>query len=80
MTHDPRFPDEDFEDEPIEVIVAENPGAVFEVHFTFDEVKELSEEQRATGVNPIHFMHDVVLEAVRANRVAREAGQAEVAD
>ncbi len=80
MTHDPRFPDEDFEDEPVEVIVAENPGAVFQVRFTFDEVKELGEEQRASGVNPIHFIHDVALETVRARRRAREAGQAEVAD
>lgn len=80
MTHDPRFPDEDFADKPEEWIVAENPSAIFEVRFTYDEVKELSEEQRATGVNPIHFMHDVVLEVIRAKRRAREAGQAEVAD
>ena len=79
MTHDPRFPIEDFADEPEEWIVADKPGAVLEVRFTYEEVKELGEEQRASGVNPIRFIHDLTLETIRARREQR-ASQAEVAD
>ncbi len=79
MTHDPRFPDEAFEDEPEEWIVADNPGAVLEVRFTYEEVKELGDEQRASGVNLIRFIHDLTLETIRKRRIER-ASQAEVAD
>ena len=79
MTHDPRFPDEDFADEPEEWIVAENPGAVLEVRFTYNEIQELGEEQRATGVNSIHFIHDLTLETIRGRR-AKRTSQTEVAD
>ncbi|MXY86578.1 MAG: hypothetical protein F4Y95_08865 [Chloroflexi bacterium] len=79
MTHDPRFPDEDFEDEPEEWIIAENPGAVLEVRFTSEEIREIGEEQRATGMNPIHFIHDLTLDTIRERR-AKRSGQAEVAD
>jgi len=79
MTHDPRFPDEDFEDEPVEWIVADKPGAVIEVRFTFDEVKELVAEEVATGVSHIQLIHDLSLDVVR-ERQAKRSGQAEVAD
>lgn len=79
MTHDPRFPDEDFEDEPVEWIVADKPGAVIEVRFTFDEVKELVAEESATGVSHIQLVHDLSLDVIRDRR-AKRAGQAEVAD
>ena len=79
MTHDPRFPDEDFEDEPVEWIVADKPGAVIEVRFTFEEVKELVAEEVATGVSHIQLIHDLSLDVVR-ERQAKRTGQAEVAD
>ncbi|MDE2746454.1 MAG: hypothetical protein OXI41_10800 [Chloroflexota bacterium] len=79
MTDDPRFPDEDFEDEPVEWIVADKPGAVIEVRFTFDEVKELVAEEVATGVSHIQLIHDLSLDVVR-ERQAKRSGQAEVAD
>lgn len=80
MTHDPRFPDEDFEDEPIEVHVAENPGIVMQVRFDRDEFREISNEERATGQSSIELVRGYTLEAIRAKRREREAGQAEVAD
>ena len=80
MTHDPRFPLEDFEDEPIEVEVAVNPGAVIQVRFNRDEVRELSQEQRETGVLPTTFIREYTLETIRARRRGREASQADVAD
>lgn len=79
MTHDLRFPDEDFEDEPVEWLVADQPGAVIQVRFTFDEVKELVAEEMATGVSHIQLIHDVALDVIRERR-AKRAGQAEVAD
>ena len=79
MTHDPRFPDEDFEDDPVEWIVADKPGAVIEVRFTFDEVNELVAEEAATGVSHIQLIHDLSLDVIRDRR-AKRAGQAEVAD
>ena len=79
MTHDPRFPDEDFEDEPEEWIVADQPGVILQVRFTSEEIHELSEEQRASGVNLIRFIHDLTLETIRERRGKRVA-QAEVAD
>ena len=80
MTHDPRFPLEDFEDEPIEVEVADNPGALIEVRFSREEVRELCEEERATDTSLIQLVHDLALAGIRANRRQREIGQAEVAD
>lgn len=79
MSHDNRFPDEDFEDEPVEWIVADKPGAVIQVRFTFDEVKELVAEEAATGVNHIQLIHDLSLDGIRERRDKR-ASQAEVAD
>lgn len=79
MTHDLRFPDEDFEDEPVEWLVADQPGAVIQVRFTFDEVKELVAEEVATGVSHIQLIHDVALDVIRERR-AKRASQAEVAD
>ena len=80
MTHDLRFPLEDFEDEPIEVEVAPDPRAIVEVAFSRDQVRELGQEQRDTGVLPTTFIRDYTLEAIRAKRRNREQGQAEVAD
>ncbi len=80
MTHDLRFPLEDFEDEPIEVEVAADPRAIVEVAFSRDQVRELGQEQRDTGVLPTTFIRDYTLEAIRAKRRNREQGQAEVAD
>lgn len=79
MTHDPRFPDEDFEDEPVEWIVADKPGAVIQVRFTFDEVRELVAEEAATGVSHIQLIHDTALDVIR-KRQAKRASQPEVAD
>ena len=80
MTHDPRFPIENFDEEPIEVEIADNPGALIEVRFSREEVRELCEEERATNTSLISLIHDHTLAAIRANRRQREAGQAEVAD
>lgn len=80
MTHDPRFPLEDFEEEPIEVEVAANPRAIIEVSFDRDQIRELGREQRDTGVLPTTFIREYTLEAIRAKRREREQGQAEVAD
>ena len=80
MTHDPRFPLEDFEDEPIEVEVAANPGAIIQVRFNRDEVRELSQEQQETGVLPTTFIREYTLEMIRARWREREASQADVAD
>ncbi len=80
MTHDERFPDSDFEDEPIEVIVAENPGVIIELRFSGDQVREIGDESRATGLRADHLIRDYTLAAIRAKRLEREASQAEVAD
>ena len=80
MTHDPRFPIEDFEEEPIEVKVAENPGVIIQVRFSGEEIRELCDEERATNTSLIDMIHDQALAAIRAKREARETGQAEVAD
>lgn len=80
MTHDPRFPIEDFEEEPIEVEVADNPGAVIEVRFSREEVRELCDEERATETSLIDLIHDLSLAGIRARRRQRESEQAEVAD
>ncbi len=80
MTHDERFPDSDFEDEPVEVIVAENPGLILELRFSGDEIREIGEESRATGLRSDHLIRDYTLAAIRAKRKEREANQAEVAD
>ena len=80
MTHDERFPDSDFEDEPIEVIVAENPGMILKLRFSGDEIREIGEESRATGIRSDRLIRDYALSAVREKRKARETGQAEVAD
>ncbi len=80
MTHDPRFPDEDFEDEPVEVLVAENPGLVMQVRFDREEFREVSEEERVTGRSSIELVRSYALEVIRAKRREREANQAEVAD
>lgn len=80
MTHDPRFPDEDFEDEPIEVEVRRPVGMVYEIRFSGEEADELLEERRYTDLNTIEMIREYALEVVRTKRRAREAGQAEVAD
>ncbi len=80
MTHDPRFPIEDFEEEPVDVEVAKNPGAIIQIRFSKEEVQELCDEERATNTSLIDLIHDQALAAIRANRRKREAGQAEVAD
>ena len=80
MTHDERFPDEDFEDEPIDVHVAANPGVIMQVRFERDEFREISNEERETGMSSIELVREYALSAIRARRRAREAGQAEVAD
>ena len=80
MTHDERFPDSDFEDEPIEVIVAENPGMILELRFTGDEIREIGDESRLTGLRADHLVREYTLEAIRAKRRDRKQGQAEVAD
>lgn len=80
MTHDERFPDSDFEDEPIEVIVAENPGMILELRFSGDEIREIGDESRVTGLRADRLIREYTLEAIRARRREREASQAEVAD
>ena len=80
MTHDPRFPLEDFAEEPIEVEVAADPRAVIEVSFNREQIRELGQEQRDTGVLPTTFIREYTLEAIRAKRRDRQQGQAEVAD
>ena len=80
MTHDERFPDSDFEDEPIEVIVAENPGMILELRFSGDEIREIGDESRLTGLRADDLVLRYTLEAIRAKRREREQGQAEVAD
>ena len=80
MTHDLRFPDEDFEDEPIEVEVSDAPGLIAQVRMSREELREFSDEERVTGVRITTMLREYALETVRARRRAREAGQAEVAD
>ena len=80
MTHDPRFPPEDFDDEPVEFEIAANPGIVIQVRFSGSEVRELGDEQRCTDVLPTTFVREYTLAAIRAKREERETGQAEVAD
>lgn len=80
MTHDLRFPDEDFEDEPIEVEVALDWDFVVEVRISREELREFSDEELATGMRITTMLREYALETVRARRRAREAGQAEVAD
>ncbi len=80
MTHDERFPDSDFEDDPIEVNVAENPGVVLELKFSGDEIREIGDESRLTGLRVDHLVREYTLSAIRAKRAARGSSQAEVAD
>ena len=80
MTHDPRFADEDFEDEPTEVEVASDPAIIVEVRLSREELRELSDEERATGMRITTMLRDFALETVRARRFERRAGEAEVAD
>ena len=80
MTHDERFPDEDFEDDAEEVLIAPNPGIIAQVRFERHEFRELSAEEEATGRSSIDLIHDYALATIRANQAARAAGQAEVAD
>ncbi len=80
MTHDPRFPLEDFEEEPIEVEVAENPGAVIEIRFSKEEVRELCAEEQATDTSLIDLIREYTLSTIRAKREARQANQTQVAD
>ena len=80
MTHDERFPLEDFGEEPVEFEVKQNVPSTIRVRFTRDEIRELGQHQRETGVLPTTFIHDYTLAAIRANRAARMASQAEVAD
>lgn len=80
MTHDERFPDSDFEDEPIDVIVAENPGVILELRFSGDEIREIGDESRLTGLRADHLVREYTLSAIRSKREARESSQAEVAD
>ena len=80
MTHDERFPDSDFEDEPIEVIVADNPGMILELRFSGDDIREIGDESRLTGLPADHLVRIYTLETIRAKRREREQGQAEVAD
>ena len=80
MTHDPRFPDEDFEDEPFEVEIAENPVVIMELQFSGEEIREIGEESRTTGLKANHLVREYTLAAIRAKREERQAGQAEVAD
>ena len=80
MTHDERFPDSDFEDEPIEVVVAENPGVILELRFSGDEIREIGDESRLTGLRADRLVREYTLATIRAKRDAREANQAEVAD
>ena len=80
MTHDLRSPDEDFEDEPIEVEVALDWDFVVEVRISREELREFSDEELATGMRITTMLREYTLETVRSRRRAREAGQAEVAD
>ena len=80
MTHDDRFPLENFEEEPEEVVVAPNFGIIAEVRFERDEFREISDEERETGRSSLDLIHDYTLATIRANRAARLANQAEVAD
>ena len=80
MTHDERFPDSDFEDEPIDVVVAENPGVILQLRFSGGEIREIGDESRVSGLRADRLVREYTLAAIRAKREERETGQAEVAD
>ena len=80
MTHDPRFPPEDFEDEPVEFEIAENPDVILELRFSGDEIREIGQESRATGLKANRLVREYTLDAIRAKRRQREANQTHVAD
>ena len=79
MTHDPRFPDEDFEDEPVEWEIAENPGVILSLRFNGDEIREIGQESRETGIKENDLVRSYVLDHIHLLRSQR-ASQAEVAD
>ncbi len=80
MTHDERFPESDFEDEPIDVVIAENPGVILQLRFSGDEIREIGDESRVSGLRADRLVRKYTLAAIRAKREERETGQAEVAD
>ena len=80
MTHDERFPDSDFEDEPIDVVVAENPGVILQLRFSGGEIREIGDESRVSGLRADRLVREYTLAAIRAKREERETGQAEAAD
>ena len=80
MTHDERFPDSDFEEEPIDVIVAEKPGVIVELRFSGDEIREIGDESRVTGLPADRLIREYTLAAIRARRQERVASNTEVAD
>ena len=72
MTHDERFPDSDFEDEPIEVVVAEKPGVILELRFSGDEIREIGDESRLTGLRADRLVREYTLATIRAKAATRE--------
>ena len=68
---------DDFEDEPVEVEIAEDAGIVIAVRFSRDEAYELGDEQLRTGVYPTTFIREYTLAAIRAGR---EADREQLAD
>ena len=80
MTHDLRFPEEEFEDVPVEFEIAENPEVILELRFSGYEIREIGEESRTTGQKANDLVREYTLAAIRAKRKERKTGQAEVAD
>lgn len=72
--HDRRFPPADFEEEPVEVEIADDPGVILELRLSGDQIREIGEESRTTGLNADLLTREYTLEAIRAKREERKAG------
>jgi hypothetical protein len=55
-------------DNPVEVMVAENPGAILPIRFTLEELARLEPVARAAGLTPHAFIKRAALEAMHAAR------------
>lgn len=51
-------------DDPIEVNVVDNPGAVLRVRLTRDEFLALEHIARESGLRPVSLLHGTVLELI----------------
>lgn len=55
-------------DEPIEVNVADNPGAVLRVRLTREEFLALERIARESGLGPVSFLHKTIAEFMAAHQ------------